>query len=432
MVSENRKLDLYSICTHKVVKEDSDFVGIRYDSEKKQFYIDFPLGYKNKDLPENNENLTTEDEKLLRTDILNLINILHKYGSNNQTQKAKEYSKKENNILPIFAYFYVIRDFLKNGYYKPKEIIYKKNASGKKNWNKTIKKIQPIVSNGNVVYLDFITRNNAIKENEILTKIHKYCVYEAFENIGCLLTSYLPPNPHIKLNKKQFTIALKEKIAKTFNDKEKLLFQNMLDIINFDSKEHNGNSFFYGTYEFHYVWEKLVDDYFGIIKTDEMYPVAKWVNTKQSKIEFIPDTIMIPENENKIFVLDAKYYKGGVNESLGSLPRAESIPKQLVYARKIDKVFNFEKKLNYPIYNAFIMPSDCFATNNKIIEYVAPVEVDWLFNDEEKKTYNHIQGIRLDIRTIMHNKANNREELFTELEKIIENGTEKIMKTKNL
>ena len=427
MSAKERKLDLKKICTHKIAREDSDFVGIRYDSENKQFYIDFPLGYKNKLLPAKIDDFTDESEKLLRADILNLINILHKYGTNNQTNMAKEFSKKDNNLLPIFAYLYVIRDFLKNGYYKQKEIIYKKQQSGNINWNKTIKQIDPIISNKNIVYLEYITRNNTVNENELITKIHKYCVYEAFENIGCLLTSYIPPNPHIKLNKKLFSAILKEKIAKTFNDKDKLLFQNMLDIINFDSKEHDGNNFFYGTYEFHYVWEKLIDDYFGVTKTDEMYPIARWINTRQSKIEFIPDTIMIPNNKKTIFVLDAKYYKGGVNENLGSLPRAESIPKQLVYAKKIDKVFNIEKKLDYQIFNAFILPSDCYAVNETILEYVAPVEVDWLFSDEEKVTYNHIQGIRLDIRTMMYKNTNDKESLFSELMTIIEHNTLKIM-----
>lgn len=62
-----------------------------------------------------------------------------------------------------------------------------KLLKGKINWNRTIKTQKSYVQGTDVFYLDFVTKNDRVKENELITLIHEYCVYESFEQMGWLL-----------------------------------------------------------------------------------------------------------------------------------------------------------------------------------------------------------------------------------------------------
>lgn len=422
--NSNRIIKLKDICTHKCVENQTDFVGLRYDSEQNKFFIDFPIGYYDYDLEDNKVLTEKEKEKFLRKDILNLFHVLSHSESNNQTSKADLVSRKSDNELPLYAYLHVINYFLKYGYYKQKETVYKIQKSGKISWNKTIKNISPVVSKNRIAYLDFIVKKENVTDNELLSVINKYCIYEAFKNIGCLFTSFIPKDPHIKCREKLFVSALKSKIAKTFNDKDRLLFLNMLDIIQFASKKHDGGTFFYGTNEFHVIWEKMVNEKFGIDLTkqakNDLYPHINWKlfnENSATRTPLIPDTIMIPKtSKNKIYILDSKYYKYSYTRQSSDQPLSESVPKQIVYGDRI-KLQNKDKI----VYNAFILPHD----GNSIDYPEGFAFADWKEKEEILNLpHNRIQEIFIDIRDLMfeHSKATEKE--LSELAKIIEEGCE--------
>ncbi len=422
--NHNRIVNLKEICTHKSVENQTDFVGLRYDAEKSRFFIDFPIGYHNSSL-EDYENLSEkEKDKLLRKDILNLLQVLSHFSSNNQTKKADLLSSKSENELPIYAYLYVIQYFLKHGYYKQKETVYKIQKSGKTNWNRTIKNISPIISKNRAVYLDFVVKKENMTDDEILSVINKYCVYEAFKNVGCLFTSFIPPDPHINFREKLFSSVLRSRIAKTFNDKDRLLFLNMLEIIEFSSKKHDGSNFFYGTNEFHVIWEKMVDKKFGTelakFNKNNFHPHINWklfAEKSATQTPLIPDTIMIPDvAENKIYILDSKYYKYAYTGQSADQPLSESVPKQIVYGDRI-KLKNKDKI----VYNAFILPHD--GSSSDFPEGFA--FADWKEKEELLDLpHNRIQEIFIDTRELMydHGKTNAKE--LSELAKIIEAGCE--------
>lgn len=50
-------------------------------------------------------------------------------------------------------------------------------------------------------YLNFVTRKNPVSENELITLIHEYCVYESFLKLGWLFTSSMPSKPRIRFNR---------------------------------------------------------------------------------------------------------------------------------------------------------------------------------------------------------------------------------------
>ena len=41
--------------------------------------------------------------------------------------------------------------------------------------------------------------SNNINENELISKIHQYCIYESFINFGWIFTSYIPAKPEINI-----------------------------------------------------------------------------------------------------------------------------------------------------------------------------------------------------------------------------------------
>lgn len=104
-----------------------------------------------------------------------------------------------------------------------------------------------------------VLRKNSVKENELITLIHEYCVYESFERIGWLYTEMMPKKPVIVKQERLFRSVLKDKIVNTFNDKNRMLFRHMLAIIDFEGDKDSDKNYRYGTYRFEYIWEKMID-----------------------------------------------------------------------------------------------------------------------------------------------------------------------------
>ena len=349
--------------------------------------------------------------------------------------------KPDQVIFPILAYLFVISDFLNHGYYKPKEQIYKRASSGKISWSRTIKQVRPQIANENAVYLEFITHRTNHNEAELITLIHKFCVHESFCKLGFLFSSFVPAKPPITFNKNFFTSILQAKIAHTFNESELLLFKNMLDIILYLDSSADKENFIFGTNNFHHIWEQLVDSVYGEKDKEKFYPKVYW-HLNGSKADFSfgnsekrnslrPDTIMIQNRgkpEQKIFVLDSKYYQYGATKNPNHLPDSASVVKQLAYAEYID---NTEIRSKLPedvrffiksgnIYNAFIMPAD-----NESPENIGFVSADYALpqdSEQAEKPYHQIYGILLDIRTLMHSHRPHNIQAIAELAQKIAGG----------
>jgi len=406
--------ELKKVCVYNGEQEEG-FVGLRYSDGV--LNVCFPFGYSK----------PADDEKEYRKDIMNLITVLTEYSKKIDGVGQSSLLNDDDVAFPIHAYIHVFNFFLSHGYYVEKESSYGKAKSGKINWSKTIKTIRPYVTgcspNESIVYLDFITRKFYNKESEIITQIHKYCVYESYEKIGCLFEYFQPEKPIVPFNAEMFVSILKSKISKTFNEKYVLLFRNMLDIVCYMGRKENNSKASYGTKNFEYVWEKLIDDVFGIDKEEKKkyYPHCFWNiggddkgadedDTKKTALR--PDTIMRSslENDAKIFVLDAKYYQYDKGEkNVSKLPGTGSIIKQIAYAEFIEEMRK-EKGKSFPrgkIYNAFILPYNSKKNDSSYaLDCFGYAGCDW---KKTKKPYHKIYGILLDVRAIMyrHPKSSN-------------------------
>lgn len=396
-------------CIVNTSKDIDRFVGIKCDAG--DFSISFPLGYH-----------LSDDDKELRKDILALISVI----GNNMGHKESEIIGDARNSdlvdIPIQSYIYVIKDFLHRGYYKEKEVIYKTAKKGKINWNRTIKTQKPYIQDNDIYYLDFVVKKNSLKENELITLIHEYCVFESFKAVGWLFTSTMPQQPRILRKDTAFISALNEKISNTFNDHDKQLFLHLLRIVQHEGDPDSSTNYKYGTYRFEYVWEKVIDKIFGIKEKDEYFPKTYWkidgVTYENACLE--PDTIML--RKKNVYILDAKYYKYGAESKriVSFLPESTSINKQITYGEFVatQEKFRLKHGNTFDIYNAFVMPYDSH-NNQTVMENIGEAVSDWKFNDEK---YQHIQGILLDMKTILRMSAVQNEALMNDMALCIESG----------
>lgn len=409
---------LKKYCKVVTNQDDDRFVGIRGDTDGVCVY--FPLGY----------HLADDDSKI-RRDIIHLFGILNEFKEEKEGTVSKRNDNETEDVeFPLNAYMEIIYYFLKNGYYKETDPIYRTQNKGKIHWSKTIKNQNPSLIKNNssysLIYTNFTVLDSNPNENKEITRINQYCVYESFKKIGWLFNSYMPPKPVRRLNKNRSLSVIQDKLSNTNDDNKKRLFKSMMDMIN-SMDDDSENQFHYGTFKFEHVLEKMIDAMFGIEHKDDYYPKAHW-NLKFGgdlrTYPLQPDTIM--EHDGKIFVIDSKYYKYGDTGESKDLPQVASINKQITYA---EYAKNLEITKGKDIYNAFLLPYNKeynkFGVNNLFVN-VGEATGEW--RGENSHKYEHIQCILIDVRYLMENYKINSENNIIQLADAIEEAFDKNMK----
>ena len=438
----------------KIAQSGSDFVGIKITQSERS--VTFPMGYALKAPALDSSKIKKEE----RNEILNLIKSIALCASNKKGERVSALNGEIKNDFPVKSMLFIIEDFLDRGaYYTEKETLHTKSTGGKISWSRTIKKIKPAVSESGIAFLDFIVRRNCSQENQLITEIHKYCVFKCFEIFGFLYTPLAPEKglldeDDISKNRKYYAQFLQEKIGSTYLESNIELFENLLNFINSFDSENETKEAAYGTNCFQVVWESLVDSVFGNVQNKEkeeyFYPVSRWnfPDEKPKKnAPLRPDTIMILENSDtenplernrrKCFIIDSKYYSYTMlrkldfeeNESEqesilvhGSIPGTDSIQKQITYAQYIDadiKTFDSEKRAKYlfnhkNIFNVFILPANNIEEKLKYIGYATS---DW---HDGSKNYYTVHAVTLDTKFLLENGNKKRRDLQKELAELIE------------
>ena len=415
-----------------VAEKGSDFVGLNITPDAR--CVTFPMGY----------SITSNDNAditpTLRSEILMLI---RKISDCEKLQGERVCRINKNDLrhdFPIGSILFLIEDFLNRGsYYTEKEKIMGEGLPGKISWSNTIKRIKPIVSECGIAFLDFIVHKSRIKQDRLITELHKYCVYKSFELLGFLYTAAMPDQglineADVKKNRAYYVSFLDSKISETHLEQNAELFVHMKNVIqNFDS-EDTISSATYGTNSFHTVWESLVDQVYGTVNRSEMekyYPCSKWKKPNgdwlKNNAPLRPDTIMIDDSTEvkRCFILDSKYYSyaamkndgADVSEDNsqvsvadhGSIPGTDSIQKQITYAEFVDKsrtrpTNKCPEKYKFDpdkIFNVFILPGNVPDGNG--IKYIGYAEADW--NTQATEGYRKIHGFLLDTKTVMQKRA---------------------------
>ena len=399
------KSDLLQYCSHATERED--FVGIRFDFDEKinhhRPYITFPYGY----------DYTSND------DVLCLVSVLGEYQREMQNVARADLTEDEQYGFPIQSYMFVIQDYLSNGYYTEREIIYASRANGKVNWGRTVKKEKPVIQDNGAIYLNLQTRLHHSNDEHIMTEISKHCVYESFAKKGSHYGVSTPAKPTSTLHKTQFIAILRDKLHKANKDMDKQLFQSMINVLeSTDENNQNPQHFTFGTRRFEKVWENLIEKTFGTEKGDNKaryFPKATWHLIEGGVKEtnpLLPDTIMINRNDNSLYVIDAKYYRYGITHKHDHLPNMSSIAKQIIYAQYIDNHFDFDG-----VRNVFILPFN--AKKNGLDTYHCSgwAVADWV---DDACAYKRIYTILVDTKYLMQNKVSTNVEKISDLLYIVQ------------
>lgn len=378
---------------HVNTNEDGDrFVGIKVDSDNAMVY--FPIGY---DLP--------QTDKEIRQDIKHLIHVLSEFTTKEDRLIAvNRFAAPQAVDFPINAFRGVIEYFLSSGYYIETEPAYTTAAKGSQNWPRTIRQMTPLIQTKNGVnspiYTEFVVRKQNPNANKEITQINRFCVYEAFKRLGWLYIPSMPEDPGPHPDVKTSIVIVRDKLARTYDDKRKMLFQNMKDMLEYLDEKTSDKQFYFGTDDFDHVWERLIDRAFGERDKDKYFPRSRWLldyGNYKEKHPLMPDTIMI--YNDKYYVLDAKCYRYGVTGVPDHLPNGSSINKQITYGEYLEKHKGIDAG---SIFNAFIMP---FNKAKNYFNIDSPVGVigeaigDWRRNN---KPYERIQGIVMDTRYLMY------------------------------
>lgn len=408
---------LYEYCVNATNREGDTFVGIKSEivEGKHSLSIHFPIGYE-----------ISQDETLVRDEIIELLNVLQVY--NDEQSRISSITKEQllkTVRFPIQAYHVVLMEYLNNGYYEIKENEFVRGNSGPISWNKTRKMINPIVTTNGFIYPEFMVRHHSETDKHLITEISKYCVYESHLKLGFLYKLSMPEKAHVTRTIDVYKNYLNNMWLQATKDTDKALFRAMLDILYFTNNENEPEEFYFGTNRFEYIWEKLIDEMYGVKNKDYYFPTTNWsLKIGKNKINraIEPDTIM--KNNDDIFVLDAKYYKYGVTKIPSDLPESSSINKQISYGEYVatNEKFETERNKGMEVYNAFLMPYNRLDKPYNEVDSnyysIGEATADWKVSTQ---SYERVQGMLVDIKFLIKNQLKpNHNEIKELSNKIIE------------
>lgn len=153
------------------------------------------------------------------------------------------------------------------------------------------------------------------------------------------------------------------------------------------------------------------------------FPRTRWKlrgGRQRDNYALEPDTIMLCNN--KIYVLDAKYYRYGITGNPQHLPESTSINKQITYGEYIATQERFIRQYGgtVPVYNAFLMPysreKNPFGLMT-VFGNIGEACGDWKGND---KAYERVQGIVVDVRYLMYHYMGTHENKILRMAETIE------------
>ena len=313
----------------------------------------------------------------------------------------------------------IITRFLNDGkYYVESDHEYKVGANGQISCSRTVRSQKGIVQNGSLIFTNTVARHLTPNFNKKITQIHKFCVYEAFDKLGWLYITNKPDLPGRCPSVRESIQILTQKISRSHNDNEQELFGAMLNMLKYMDEQNSEKNYLFGTDYFERIWEGMINKAFGIKDKTGYIPKTRWLfdyGKGKENSPLFPDSIMI--YKDKIYVLDAKYYKYGQTGNTDDLPGSADINKQITYGEYIARHLQIP---NEKLFNAFLLPYNM--TDNKfafesVFGNFGEAVGDWKDNT---KNYERVQGIVVDTRFLMYNYLTISENYQKNLAKSIE------------
>lgn len=393
------------------LENKNNYVGIDFKQDEINIY--FPLGYQ---IPNSIDKQKNSILELLKT--ISLCREIDEFSS-------KSSKKGENEEIPVDSYLWLINDYLNNGLFNIYEKRYHVDQKGKINWKRTLKTKSYCNENG-VVYLNPIVESKKSVEN-IITDIEIYCLNESNRIIGWLFGDIICPNNRVEItsdNADYYISILNKEYVNSFDDKKKTLLHHMIKIItNLSGKNETEKIRNILTYNYYHAFEKMVDKVYSNSNIKKYLPNSNWIINQIPKknSDLRPDTII--ECLDKLYILDSKYYKYGIDNKDYNLPSTTSVEKQITYGEYAKNKGGFKE-----VYNAFIIPynKNCNDFNrNGNIEYCGFATSNWKKGNLE---YENISLILIDMNYLFDcyfdRERKNIELLTSSIEKVINDKEE--------
>ena len=389
---------------------EDDFVCIKYD--KSNITICLPLGCDLNFF----ENMNDKDKK---SNILILLKSIGLTKSKNYLDTQLGDRSGNNKEIPFNSFMWMISDYINNGIFQDVEKEYKQKInSGKINWKKTLNSEHFFSDNSIIFTYPFFETKQQI--NDLITDLNIYCINQSIEYIGFLFGNIKKIDSNltdeiVNKNIKYYIDVLNKEFIKSYNDRKKMLLNHMKRIISMSYSLNSDIKLNYGTKRYEYVWETMVNGTFGTenIEISNYFPEAFWTlsiynnERKKDSSKLRPDTVFKDVKDNKLYILDAKYYKFDITKKRGDLPHTDSIQKQITYGDHI--IANKEKYDNIDsnsVYNAFVLPYDKYDKDNEKynllqeIEYCGFAESDWK-EHKFQQNYERIALILVDFKYLL-------------------------------
>jgi len=378
-VFSNDELAIRKLLDKKIIKINDkgefsfDYVGVIIFNDKA--YFSFPKyvtrGRERKCIPSILKMFTqyTQREKLDKDD-------LETFGD----------LDSESNYNALSTMIFILNDFVENGIYTNEKHTHEINGEGDINWSKTIEDFIPLISKGNVLYLEYFTDARMVDDENYFMKLHKYIITECVKrlvNYGLLnflgFDAYdFGVEKETLGNTENIIIRLNNELSQQFVSKKQILLKAMISYIKNEVSTTDDNSVsFYGTRNFNIVWEKvcgyILDNEYNNYKNYIEKPLWRIKNVGEYESDRMKPDIICTTNDT-LAIFDAKYYKLGYGEkTIKDNPGVQDIAKQYLYHIALKKIIE-KKKINF-VKNIFLFPID-----DEKITYIGTVSISFLEN----------------------------------------------------
>ena len=331
-------------------------------------------------------------------------------------------NKKEFNLLETMLY--LLNDYYEYGVYTNIQETYEVNGIKEINWDKTINENVVLFSNNRPFYPELITKKIIEDDYNYIKRLHQNILTQCVSNMKYFGLLELFDIQEIRLSDekisdlgdKEYILNKLETEQRTqYNTRKLMLLRVMHNYINNKyGFEKNSEFSFYGTNNFHVIWEKVCDEvlenklhknpkditlpkklcneYKNCEKLINIIEKPKWkIDRKNilSKKTLKPDGIAVYKDESDEFrfiIFDAKYRMIEAESGITGEPGIGEITKQYLYQlayKKFLKRHGFKKN---SVRNCFLLP-----TEQDKVEQMGIVKMDML----EKLGLKNIQVISL-------------------------------------
>lgn len=321
-----------------------------------------------------------------------LLSLFYEY-SKRESLESKEVESvgdiataADYNVLSVIIF--LLYDYFGNGLYSNEKNVFLFAGEDAIDWQKTIDEVQPIISGGEVLYLDYYTASAQNDEENYFRQLHKYVLNQCtskLEDLG--LIEFFGFEPFAfnvdedSLGPQQAIISrINIELNTQFNSRKQLLLKAISSFITEEKME--GDTFavsFYGTRSFYSVWEKtcayILGNKYAALRKYIAKPAWKTVTgiTHEANT-LIPDIVSIFENQadKALVITDAKYYDIELTDTnLSKNPGVEDISKQYLY-RLAFKAYCRSRNYNM-IWNILLFPGE-----KDVMEDIGNVSIDFL------------------------------------------------------